>query len=210
MKTTLARWFDSDIGHSFRTSPMAMLAAAIALPEAAVAVAPPAPDVQAMARLLGAGPVLAVLVPWLGRERVSVQVTATLEEGETRQTVERVRNVMVGGQARPLEKTVRTTFEPEGRAWPFEVWANGPAEPRGLGAVAKTLSMDMRANDHGWLEMKLEALAKTPGDSFEMPMPPHGERAPSAEERRKASYKTIPALMARFKLRIWGFCMGMV
>ena len=66
--------------------------------------------------------------------------------------------------------------EPEGRAWPFEVWANGPAEPRGLGAVAKTLSMDMRAKDHGWLEMKLEALAKTPGDSFEMPMPPHGER----------------------------------
>ena len=64
----------------------------------------------------------------------------------------------------------------EGRAWPFEVWANGPAEPRGLGAVAKTLSMDMRANDHAWLEMKLEALAKTPGDSFEMPMPPHGER----------------------------------
>ncbi len=66
--------------------------------------------------------------------------------------------------------------EPEGRAWPFEVWANGPAEPRGLGAVAKTLSMDMRANDHAWLEMKLEALAKTPGDSFELPMPPYGER----------------------------------
>jgi ribonucleoside-diphosphate reductase alpha chain len=66
--------------------------------------------------------------------------------------------------------------EPEGRAWPFEVWANGPAEPRGLGAVAKTLSMDMRANDHGWLEMKLDALAKTPGDAFEMHMPPHGER----------------------------------
>lgn len=71
--------------------------------------------------------------------------------------------------------------EPEGRAWPFEVWANGPAEPRGLGAVAKTLSMDMRANDRGWLEMKLDALAKTPGDSFEMAMPPHGEhkRMPS-------------------------------
>ncbi len=66
--------------------------------------------------------------------------------------------------------------EQEGSAWPFEVWANGPAEPRGLGAVAKTLSMDMRANDHGWLEMKLDALAKTPGDAFEMPMPPHGER----------------------------------
>lgn len=66
--------------------------------------------------------------------------------------------------------------EPEGRAWPFEVWANGPAEPRGLGAVAKTLSMDMRANDAGWLEMKLEALSKTPGEAFELPMPPHGER----------------------------------
>ena len=66
--------------------------------------------------------------------------------------------------------------ETEGRAWPFEVWANGPAEPRGLGAIAKTLSMDMRAKDHAWLEMKLDALAKTPGDAFDMPMPPHGER----------------------------------
>ena len=31
MKTTLARWLDSDVGYSFRTSPVAMLAAAIAL-----------------------------------------------------------------------------------------------------------------------------------------------------------------------------------
>jgi flagellar M-ring protein FliF len=58
---------------------------------------------------------LAVLTPWLGEEHVSVQVTATLEDSEIRQTVERVRNVVVGGQARPLEKTVRTTLEPEGR-----------------------------------------------------------------------------------------------
>jgi flagellar M-ring protein FliF len=57
----------------------------------------------------------AVLTPWLGEDRVSVQVTATLEDSETRQTVERVRNVMVAGQARPLEKTVRTTRVPEGR-----------------------------------------------------------------------------------------------
>ncbi|MDR0997367.1 MAG: adenosylcobalamin-dependent ribonucleoside-diphosphate reductase [Zoogloeaceae bacterium] len=72
--------------------------------------------------------------------------------------------------------------ETEGRAWPFEVWANGPAEPRGLGAVAKTLSMDMRANDHGWLHMKLHTLSRTPGDAFDCPMPPHGElkRVPSA------------------------------
>ena len=67
--------------------------------------------------------------------------------------------------------------EEEGSAWPFEAWVNGPAQPRGLGAVAKTLSMDMRAKDHGWLALKLESLAKTPeGDGFEMPFPPHGER----------------------------------
>ena len=58
---------------------------------------------------------LAVLTPWLGEDGVSVQVTATLEDSETRQTVERVQSVMVGGQARPLEKTVRTTRVPEGR-----------------------------------------------------------------------------------------------
>ena len=59
--------------------------------------------------------VLAVLTPWLGKERVNVQVTATLEDSETRQTVEQVRNVVVAGQARPLEKIVRTTSVPEGR-----------------------------------------------------------------------------------------------
>jgi flagellar M-ring protein FliF len=58
---------------------------------------------------------LAVLTPWLGEDRVSVQVTATLEDSETRQTVERVRNIVVAGEARPLEKTVRTTRVPEGR-----------------------------------------------------------------------------------------------
>jgi peptide/nickel transport system permease protein len=31
MKKTLARWLDSDVGYSFRTSPMAMVAALIAL-----------------------------------------------------------------------------------------------------------------------------------------------------------------------------------
>jgi flagellar M-ring protein FliF len=59
--------------------------------------------------------VLAVLTPWLGKDRVNVQVTATLEDSDVEQTVERVRNVVVGGQARPLEKTVRTTHTPEGR-----------------------------------------------------------------------------------------------
>ena len=58
---------------------------------------------------------LAALTPWLGKDRVSVQVTATLDDSETRQTVEQVRTVVVGGQSRPLEKTVRTTRVPEGR-----------------------------------------------------------------------------------------------
>jgi ribonucleoside-diphosphate reductase alpha chain len=64
----------------------------------------------------------------------------------------------------------------DGRAFPFEVWVNGAEQPRGLGAVAKTLSMDMRANDRAWLKMKLDVLAATVGDdAFEMRFPPHGE-----------------------------------
>ena len=64
-----------------------------------------------------------------------------------------------------------------GSAHAFEVWVNGSEQPRGLGALAKALSMDMRANDHGWLKLKLETLAKAGGDeSFEMPFPPHGEK----------------------------------
>jgi ribonucleoside-diphosphate reductase alpha chain len=67
--------------------------------------------------------------------------------------------------------------EEEGRAFPFEAWVNGAEQPRGLGAVAKTLSMDMRAKDRAWLKLKLDVLSRTPGDhSFEMPFPPHGER----------------------------------
>ena len=64
-----------------------------------------------------------------------------------------------------------------GRDVPFDVWVNGAEQPRGIGAVAKTLSMDMRANDKAWLKLKLDALAKTPDDdAFELPLPPNGER----------------------------------
>ncbi len=69
----------------------------------------------------------------------------------------------------------------------FEVWVNGSEQPRGLGALAKTLSMDMRANDPGWLKLKLETLAKAAGDdAFEMPFPPHGEK------------KRMPSLVSAF------------
>ena len=62
---------------------------------------------------------------------------------------------------------------------PFEVWVNGAEQPRGLGALAKTLSMDLRANDAAWLQLKLDALATVAEERpFEMPFPPHGERRP--------------------------------
>ncbi|HUX90396.1 MAG TPA: LAGLIDADG family homing endonuclease [Gallionellaceae bacterium] len=64
-----------------------------------------------------------------------------------------------------------------GKARPFEVWVNGAEQPRGLGAVAKTLSMDMRAEDRGWLNMKLAVLEKTAGDdAFMMAFPPSGDK----------------------------------
>ena len=63
------------------------------------------------------------------------------------------------------------------RVRPFEVWVNGAEQPRGLGAVAKTLSMDLRANDPAWLQLKLDALATVAEErAFEMPFPPLGER----------------------------------
>ncbi|MEO8855480.1 MAG: LAGLIDADG family homing endonuclease [Burkholderiaceae bacterium] len=60
---------------------------------------------------------------------------------------------------------------------PFEVWVNGAEQPRGLGALAKTLSMDLRANDASWLQLKLDALSTVAEERpFEMPFPPHGEK----------------------------------
>ena len=77
----------------------------------------------------------------------------------------------------------------------FEVWVNGSEQPRGLGAVAKTLSMDMRADDHAWLMMKLDALAKSGGDdAFEMPFPP------SAERRRMPSVVSAFAQIVKWRV----------
>ena len=82
---------------------------------------------------------------------------------------------------------------------PFEVWVNGGEQPRGLGALAKTLSMDMRARDAVWLRTKLEMLMKTAGDdAFDMPMPPTGE------------VKRMPSLVSAFahllKFRMEDLC----
>jgi ribonucleoside-diphosphate reductase alpha chain len=67
-----------------------------------------------------------------------------------------------------------------GGAQPFEVWVNGEQTPRGLAALAKNLSMDMRAQDRAWLKLKLESLARTPGAPFAVPMPPDGRPVPVA------------------------------
>ena len=67
--------------------------------------------------------------------------------------------------------------EEGGPPQPFEVWVNGAEQPRGLGALAKTLSMDLRANDPAWLRLKLDALATVAEErAFAMPFPPHGEQ----------------------------------
>jgi ribonucleoside-diphosphate reductase alpha chain len=65
---------------------------------------------------------------------------------------------------------------------PFEVWVLGGQPPRGLDAIAKTLSADMRADDKGWLRKKFSMLAHASGDGFMMAMPPDGEslQVPSA------------------------------
>ncbi|HXD05309.1 MAG TPA: adenosylcobalamin-dependent ribonucleoside-diphosphate reductase [Burkholderiaceae bacterium] len=62
-----------------------------------------------------------------------------------------------------------------GRPAPFEVWVNGAEQPRGLGALAKTLSMDLRAKDPAWVRLKLDALATVQEErAFDMPFPPNG------------------------------------
>ncbi|HMU87767.1 MAG TPA: adenosylcobalamin-dependent ribonucleoside-diphosphate reductase [Agitococcus sp.] len=73
------------------------------------------------------------------------------------------------------------------QALPFEVWVNGTNQPRGLGAVAKTLSMDMRSNDNQWLKLKLDSLMRTVGEqSFELQFPPLGEN------------KVVPSVVSAF------------
>lgn len=54
--------------------------------------------------------------------------------------------------------------------YPFEVLIAGEG-PRTLNALAKSLSMDMRSRDRAWLKAKLDAIADTDGEPFQMVMP---------------------------------------
>ena len=58
-----------------------------------------------------------------------------------------------------------------GRSHPFEVWILSNEQPRCLGAVAKTLSADMRTQDRAWLNKKLEVLESITGSlSIDLPL----------------------------------------
>lgn len=64
-----------------------------------------------------------------------------------------------------------------GRKHPLEVYIAGNEAPRGLGAIAKALSVDMRTDDGAFLEMKLASLINTVADDgFEMNDPATGNR----------------------------------
>lgn len=76
---------------------------------------------------------------------------------------------------------VMVGYVENGVKYPFEVWTMGGEQSRGLGAVAKTLSMTMRAQDRRFLMMNLESLAQV-GDakSFMLEFGDHPVRATSA------------------------------
>jgi ribonucleoside-diphosphate reductase alpha chain len=69
-----------------------------------------------------------------------------------------------------------------GRKHAIEVYIGGNEQPRGLAAIAKMLSVDMRTDDAGWLRMKMDSLANTEGDdAFDLHDPESGQmvRVPS-------------------------------
>lgn len=69
-----------------------------------------------------------------------------------------------------------------GHAHPIEVYVAGNEQPRGLSAIAKLLSVDMRTGDPNWLQFKLDSLSRTAADdAFEMFDPGTGKlvRVPS-------------------------------
>ncbi len=80
--------------------------------------------------------------------------------------------VVVGHVEVPVAAIEAPGAQPGVRCHPFEVWVAGNEQPRGLAAIAKTLSMDMRCNDPAWLRKKLDSLAATAGsDGFELNLP---------------------------------------
>ncbi|MDR3417467.1 MAG: adenosylcobalamin-dependent ribonucleoside-diphosphate reductase [Nevskia sp.] len=80
-----------------------------------------------------------------------------------------------------------------GDRFPFEVWVNGAEQPRGLGATAKLLSMDLRSRDRAWIRLKLETMIKTHGNPVTVALPPSGKKtvmaSPTAVLARLVLYR---------------------
>jgi ribonucleoside-diphosphate reductase alpha chain len=65
-----------------------------------------------------------------------------------------------------------------GHKHPLECYVAGNEQPRGLAAIAKAISVDMRADDPCWLRLKIESLLATEGpDGFDMVAPGTGKTA---------------------------------
>jgi ribonucleoside-diphosphate reductase alpha chain len=80
--------------------------------------------------------------------------------------------VLVEHPAGDFAVVVGHVEQPEGNR-PFEVWVTGNEQPRGLAAIAKTLSMDLRCEDPAWVAKKLDSLAATSGaDAFSLELEP--------------------------------------
>jgi ribonucleoside-diphosphate reductase alpha chain len=138
--------------------PNGVLGAVLSLPTAgnAQAMALPEQDKRMVLKELATAPVLASL-RWPSRPGLPAGATAWVSE--MIDTPQGEFSVAVSDQD----------------GVPFEVWVLGGQPPRGLDAIAKTLSTDMRANDRGWLRKRLSLLGNGYGDPFEMPLPPHGQ-----------------------------------
>lgn len=145
---------------------------------------------------------LAVLTPWLGADRVSVQVTATLEDSETRQTVEHVRNVVVAGQAHPMEKTVRTTRVPEGRIQRLDAivilgFDASTDELQRAGQLARQAVGLTDARGDSLSVYALPAAARTPTPvAAPVPKPSAAPVQPAAAPAPAASFAPTPWLLA--------------
>jgi len=79
-----------------------------------------------------------------------------------------------------------------GRKHPLEVFVASNSAPRGLAAIAKSLSVDMRSGDPEWLAMKLDSLRNTheDGDAFQMADPATG------------ALITVPSLVSGFAMLV--------
>ncbi len=144
---------------------------------------------------------LSVLTPWLGADRVHVQMTVSLDPRATRQTVERVRNVVVGGQARPAEKTVSTTVIPEGGVQRIHATvilafdASADERKRASQMTFQALGMDAARGDR----VHVYALPTVPAVRTEPASPP----VTSAEPARAGTIPAVsptPPLAAPFRV----------